>query len=196
MCIKKHGIALSILLIPCIGNAQEIKSEEGWLHQSLNVIGRTDSRFGPRLTNDLYPEYTVAGRKDWFDFYGYVDLPKFFGVGSHYDVGIWDEGSPLFTEIEPRFSIDKLTGLNLAFGPFKEWFIANNYVYDMGDNQSSRQSTWYMGLGTDIDTGLPIKLSANIYAKYQWQNYGAANENEWDGYRFKIKYSIPLTHLF
>ncbi|EGO9153503.1 nucleoside-specific channel-forming protein Tsx, partial [Escherichia coli] len=69
MCIKKHGIALSILLIPCIGNAQEIKSEEGWLHQSLNVIGRTDSRFGPRLTNDLYPEYTVAGRKDWFDFY-------------------------------------------------------------------------------------------------------------------------------
>lgn len=196
MYIKKHWIALSILLIPCIGNAQEIKIDESWLHQSLNVIGRTDSRFGPRLTNDLYPEYTVAGRKDWFDFYGYVDLPKFFGVGSHYDVGIWDEGSPLFTEIEPRFSIDKLTGLNLAFGPFKEWFIANNYVYDMGDNQSSRQSTWYMGLGTDIDTGLPIKLSANIYAKYQWQNYGAANENEWDGYRFKIKYSIPLTNLF
>ena len=152
MYIKKHWIALSILLIPCIGNAQEIKIDESWLHQSLNVIGRTDSRFGPRLTNDLYPEYTVAGRKDWFDFYGYVDLPKFFGVGSHYDVGIWDEGSPLFTEIEPRFSIDKLTGLNLAFGPFKEWFIANNYVYDMGDNQSSRQSTWYMGLGTDIDT--------------------------------------------
>lgn len=65
---KKHWIALSILLIPCIGNAQEIKIDESWLHQSLNVIGRTDSRFGPRLTNDLYPEYTVAGRKDWFDF--------------------------------------------------------------------------------------------------------------------------------
>lgn len=77
MYIKKHWIALSILLIPCIGNAQEIKIDESWLHQSLNVIGRTDSRFGPRLTNDLYPEYTVAGRKDWFDFYGYVDLPKF-----------------------------------------------------------------------------------------------------------------------
>lgn len=72
MYIKKHWIALSILLIPCIGNAQEIKIDESWLHQSLNVIGRTDSRFGPRLTNDLYPEYTVAGRKDWFDFYGYV----------------------------------------------------------------------------------------------------------------------------
>lgn len=154
MYIKKHWIALSILLIPCIGNAQEIKIDESWLHQSLNVIGRTDSRFGPRLTNDLYPEYTVAGRKDWFDFYGYVDLPKFFGVGSHYDVGIWDEGSPLFTEIEPRFSIDKLTGLNLAFGPFKEWFIANNYVYDMGDNQSSRKVHGIWGL---------VQISTRVY---------------------------------
>lgn len=63
MYIKKHWIALSILLIPCIGNAQEIKIDESWLHQSLNVIGRTDSRFGPRLTNDLYPEYTVAEEK-------------------------------------------------------------------------------------------------------------------------------------
>ncbi len=50
-----------------------------------------------------------------------------------------------------------------------------------------------MGLGTDIDTGLPMSLSMNVYAKYQWQNYGAANENEWDGYRFKIKYFVPIT---
>ncbi len=53
-----------------------------------------------------------------------------------------------------------------------------------------------MGLGTDIDTGLPMSLSMNVYAKYQWQNYGAANENEWDGYRFKIKYFVPITDLW
>ena len=52
-----------------------------------------------------------------------------------------------------------------------------------------------MGIGTDIDTGLPMTLSANIYAKYQGNNYNAANENEWDGYRFKLKYAIPLTTL-
>ncbi len=73
-------------------------------------------------------------------------------------------------EIEPRFSIDKLTGTSLAFGPFKEWYFANNYI-DMGRNKSGRQSTWYMGLGTDIGTGLPMSLSLNVYAKYQWQNY-------------------------
>lgn len=99
-------------------------------------------------------------------------------------------------EIEPRFSIDKLTGADLSFGPFKEWYFANNYIYDMGDNKASRQSTWYMGLGTDIDTGLPMGLSLNVYAKYQWQNYGASNENEWDGYRFKVKYFVPITDLW
>ena len=50
-------------------------------------------------------------------------------------------------EIEPRFSIDKLTGTSPAFGPFKEWYFANNYIYDMGRNKSGRQSTgiwvWY-----------------------------------------------------
>lgn len=99
-------------------------------------------------------------------------------------------------EIEPRFSIDKLTNTDLSFGPFKEWYFANNYIYDMGRNKDGRQSTRYMGLGTDIDTGLPMSLSMNVYAKYQWQNYGAANENEWDGYRFKIKYFVPITDLW
>ena len=83
MYIKKHWIALSILLIPCIGNAQEIKIDESWLHQSLNVIGRTDSRFGAKTTtNDLYPEYTVAGRKDWFDFYGCADLTEILSASA------------------------------------------------------------------------------------------------------------------
>lgn len=132
-------------------------------------------------------------QKDWFDFYGYIDIPKTFDWGNGNDKGIWSDGSPLFMEIEPRFSIDKLTGADLSFGPFKEWYFANNYIYDMGDNKASRQSTWYMGLGTDIDTGLPMGLSLNVYAKYQWQNYGASNENEWDGYRFKVKYFVPIT---
>lgn len=138
---------------------------------------------------------TKHSLKDWFDFYGYADAPVFFG-GNSDAKGIWNHGSPLFMEIEPRFSIDKLTNTDLSFGPFKEWYFANNYIYDMGRNKDGRQSTWYMGLGTDIDTGLPMSLSMNVYAKYQWQNYGAANENEWDGYRFKIKYFVPITDLW
>lgn len=167
-----------------------------WWHQSVNVVGSYHTRFGPQLNNDLYLEYEAFAHKDWFDFYGYVDVPKFFGVGNTPDIGIWDKGSPLFMEIEPRFSIDKLTGTDLSFGPFKEWYFANNYIYDMGRNNDNRQNTWYMGLGTDIDTGTKLALSANIYAKYQWENYGAPNENSWDGYRFKIKYFLPITTLW
>ncbi|KGD70358.1 hypothetical protein HA49_20725 [Tatumella morbirosei] len=169
-----------------------------WWHQSVNVVGSYHTRFGPKVNNDLYLEYEAFAHKDWFDFYGYVDVPKFFGIGNGNDNGIWDKGvgSPLFMEIEPRFSIDKLTGTSLAFGPFKEWYFANNYIYDMGPNNDNRQNTWYMGLGTDIDTGTKLGLSLNVYAKYQWENYGAANENSWDGYRFKIKYFLPLTTLW
>ncbi|WP_447722705.1 nucleoside-specific channel-forming protein Tsx [Edwardsiella tarda] len=169
-----------------------------WWHQSVNVVGSYHTRFGPFRNNDVYLEYEAFAKKDWLDFYGYVDVPKFFGAGNSVDKGVWDkgEGSPLFMEIEPRFSIDKLTGLDLGFGPFKEWYFANDYVFDMGPNSDNRQNTWYMGLGTDIDTGLPMSLSLNVYGKYQWENYGAANENSWDGYRVKVKYFVPLTELW
>ena len=174
------------------GNSEFVSD---WWHQSVNVVGSYHTRFGPQLRNDTYLEYEAFAKKDWFDFYGYIDAPRFFG-GDGNSRGIWNHGSPLFMEIEPRFSIDKLTGTNLSFGPFKEWYFANNYIYDMGRNSANRQNTWYMGLGTDIDTGLPMSLSLNVYAKYQWENYGAANENSWDGYRFKVKYFVPLTDLW
>ncbi|PIJ49147.1 nucleoside-specific channel-forming protein Tsx [Erwinia sp. OLTSP20] len=167
-----------------------------WWHQSVNVVGSYHTRFGPQLNNDVYLEYEAFAHRDWFDFCGYVDVPKFFGTGNGNDKGIWDNGSPMFMEIEPRFSLDKLTGTRLAFGPFKEWYFANNYIYDMGDKRSSRQNTWYMGLGTDIDTHSDVGLSLNLYAKYQWENYDAANENRWDGYRFKIKYMVPISDLW
>ncbi|MFP1496497.1 nucleoside-specific channel-forming protein Tsx [Escherichia coli] len=166
-----------------------------WWHQSVNVVGSYHTRFGPQIRNDTYLEYEAFAKKDWFDFYGYADAPVFFG-GNSDAKGIWNHGSPLFMEIEPRFSIDKLTNTDLSFGPFKEWYFANNYIYDMGRNKDGRHSTGH-GSGYryrhwPADQPFPM----NVYAKYQWQNYGAANENEWDGYRFKIKYFVPITDLW
>lgn len=167
-----------------------------WWHQSVNVVGSYHTRFGPQLNNDVYLEYEAFARKEWLDFYGYIDVPKFFGAGNHNNKGVWDNGSPFFMEIEPRFSIDNLTDTKLGFGPFKEWYFANNYIYDQGKNRDSRQNTWYMGLGTDIETNSKLALSLNLYTKYQWANYRAGNENSWDGYRFKVKYFLPLTELW
>jgi len=199
--MKKIILATAATLaLSCSFSASAEEANKGeylsdWWHQSVNVVGSYHTRFGPQLRNDTYLEYEAFANKDWFDFYGYADAPVFFG-GNSSAKGIWNNGSPLFMEIEPRFSIDKLTNTDLSIGPIKQWYFANNYIYDMGHDKSGRQSTWYMGLGTDIDTGLPMTLQMNVYAKYQWQNYGAANQNQWDGYRFKVKYFVPLTELW
>lgn len=163
-----------------------------WYHQSLSVIGDKNVRFGPYRDNDIYLEYEYFGRKGPFDLYGYVDVPKAFNVGNGHDTGAWDHGSPLFSEQEPRISIDSLTGKHLGFGPFKEWYVAFDWIYDLGNNQANRQNTLYSGIGTDIDTHTPLMLSANFYVRRQWENYGAANQDSWDGYRAQMKYIYPL----
>ena len=33
------------------------------------------------MRNDIYLEYEAFAKKDWFDFYGYVDIPKYLWLG-------------------------------------------------------------------------------------------------------------------
>ncbi|MEC5407043.1 nucleoside-specific channel-forming protein Tsx [Paraburkholderia sp. MPAMCS5] len=163
-----------------------------WFNQSIGVVGSADIRFGPYKTSDLYAEYEFYGRKGPFDLYGYVDIPRTFGVGSSHDTGLTNKGSPLFTEQEPRISIDDVLGRRLGFGPFKAWYLAFDWIYDQGHNTASRSNTLYMGIGTDIEAPGPGLLSANLYVRRQWENYGAPNANSWDGYRAQMKYVYPI----
>lgn len=163
-----------------------------WYNQDLTLIGSKDISFGPQPVDDVYLEYEYFGRKGPFELYGYIDVPRVLGIGNSHDSGVWDRGSPLFMEHEPRISIDQLSGRSLAFGPFKEWYLAFDWIYDHGSSQASRQNTLYAGFGTDIETHTPVLLSANLYGRRQWENYGAANENSWDGYRAQLKYIWPL----
>ncbi len=138
----KTLIAGALLATSLAGSAQAAESDpqylSDWWHQSVNVVGSYHTRFGPQFNNDVYLEYQAFAKKDWFDFYGYLDLTNFFGMGNSNANGIFDHGSPMFMEIEPRFSIDKLTGTSLALGLFKEWYFANNDIYDMGRNSDNR----------------------------------------------------------
>ncbi|GHC18459.1 nucleoside-specific channel-forming protein Tsx [Kushneria pakistanensis] len=163
-----------------------------WYNQNVTVIGSKNIRFGPQQIDDIYLEYEFFGRKGPLDLYGYIDMPKFFGIGNAADSGIFDNGSPIFAEIKPRLSINELSGRDLRLGPISEWYLAANWIYDWGRNSDNRQNTLYTGLGTDIDTGTPLDVSFNFYGKYQWENYGADNENSWDGYRAQLEYSYPL----
>lgn len=58
-----------------------------WWHQSVNVVGNYHTRFSPKLNNDVYLEYETFTREDWFDFYGYIDIPKTFDWGNSNDKG-------------------------------------------------------------------------------------------------------------
>ena len=58
------------------------------MHQSVNVVGSYHTRFSPKLNNDVYLEYEAFAKKDWFDFYGYIDIPKTFDWGNGNDKGI------------------------------------------------------------------------------------------------------------
>ena len=164
-----------------------------WFNQDLTLIGSKDISFGPKPSDDIYLEYEYFGRKGPFELYGYIDVPKILGIGNSNDKGAWDHGSPVFMEHEPRISIDYLAGRSLAIGPFKEWYVAFDWIYDHGSNKSNRANTLYSGLGTDIDTHSRVNLSANFYGRYQWENYGASNEYQWDGYRAQMKYIVPIS---
>lgn len=163
-----------------------------WYNQNFTLIGTKDISFGPRPVDDIYLEYEYFGRKGPFELYGYIDIPKILDIGNSHDKGAWDHGSPLFMEHEPRISIDYLAGRSLAVGPFREWYVAFDWIYDHGSNSANRANTLYSGLGTDIDTHSRVNLSANFYGRYQWENYGASNEYSWDGYRAQLKYIVPL----
>lgn len=163
-----------------------------WYNQNVTIIGSKNIRFGPQQIDDIYLEYEFFGRKGPWDLYGYIDLPKFFGTGNGADSGIFDNGSPLFAELEPRLSLNKVSDMDLSLGPIKEWYLAVDYIFDWGHNSDNRQSTLYAGIGTDIDTYTPVGLSFNFYKRYQGDNYGAANEDQWDGYRAQAKYFLPL----
>ena len=96
------ALSSSVTAVAADNNSEYLSD---WWHQSVNVVGSAHTRFGPQLRDDTYLEYEAFAKKDWFDFYGYIDAPMFFG-GDSTSRGIWNHGSPLFMEIEPRFSID------------------------------------------------------------------------------------------
>lgn len=166
-----------------------------WFHQQVQLIGSKDIRFGPQPVDDIYLEYEFLGTKGPFDLYGYVDFNKILGIGSDNDTGFWDGGSPLFTELEPRVSFNRLLDKDLSIGPIKEWFLATDYILDVGQGRDSRQNTLYFGPGVSFDTHSPINLETNFFFRRQFANYGAPNEFSWDGYRAQVNASVPLAHF-
>lgn len=182
--------------------AMEATKEENkvpsWFVNNVNVVWSQNTRYGPSPANSLYLEYELMGRQGIFDFYGYVDIPKTFGIGNDNIRGIWQKGgSRLFADLQGRMSINGLLGKGQNDSFLKEYFVALNYIGNFGKSKdfASGHSLWY-GLGATVNTYSKLNLNVNFYLRKTFTNYGSGNEHSWRGYRVKLNWNYPICSLF
>lgn len=169
-----------------------------WFANYVNVVSSNSTRFGPTKTNDVYLEYELMGRQGWFDFYGYVDFPKFFGIGSDHNSGFWDKnGAKAFADLQGRMSINRALGMGQNKGFLKEYFVSTNYIGNFAKESVGASShVLWLGLGTTVNTYSKLNLDVNFYIRKTFTDYGSPKENTLQGYRLKMKWMYPVASLF
>lgn len=203
-------IFLSQLVFCSSASAVEVpenirENDNLWLN--FNLYHATDLRAGPTKFEDQYIEIDFGGRSGFLDFYGYVD---FLDVFNNSESGAHD-GANMFADIEPRFSLDYIFNKDLSIGPVREWYLAFDIYY--ADNEcaqtcvkkaesgipfltnSSGLKVIWAGIGTDMDLPWLGKTGVNFYARHIRENYGASNEDSWDGYVFHVNWFKPFYYV-
>ena len=137
---------------------------------------------------DIVLELQGSTRYNLLDLYWFVDRSNIFKNSKLSDKNGVDNNYT-YLEINPRISIDGLTGKDLAIGPISEWFISYQFDYDnvrgksWGKNQGIEKH--YIGFGNYIS--IPelkyLKFDyfkTNLYARYIEKNYGRNEKNGMD----------------
>jgi len=132
---------------------------------------------------DMFFEIEFGGRSGVLDVYGFVDL---FDALNTPQSSMHNQDN-IFFKFEPRISLDGLTKSDLSLGPVKEWYISNLFM--VADRSFSLQ---FIGVGTDMEIPWFGKSVVNLMARYVRENFGAANENRWDGGLLEIAWFKPF----
>lgn len=195
----------SVILLLCFATtaleAETVKPKSplpgSWFGNNANVVWGDKTRYTPTKTSHLYLEYELMGRQGPFDFYGYVDFPKFFGVGTKDMNGFWDkEGAKAFADFQGRMSFNHIFKWGTTPGLLKEFFFATNYVGNYGDRKYGASShVLWLGLGTTVNTYSKLGLNINFYARKNFSHYGGIHEYDWKGYRLKVNWSHPIATI-
>jgi len=157
------------------------KNDFRWLQ--FNIYKGTDNKLPFGRQRDTFVEMEFGGRSGILDLYGFVDIFDALDTSESDN----HNGDNLFIKVSPRFSLDTITGENLAVGPIKEWYISTLLI--AADRALFQQ---YLGIGTNIEVPWLGKIGANLMARYVRENYGAANESTWDGYILATHWFKPL----
>ncbi|WP_413287656.1 outer membrane protein OmpK [Bdellovibrio sp. HCB337] len=146
------------------------KNDYKWFQ--FNLYQSFDNKLPFNNKKDTFFEMEFGGRSGVFDAYGFLDV---FDVLNTPNSDLHNEDN-LFLKFVPRFSIDGMAKSDLSLGPIKEWYLASMFI--VGDRALFQQ---YVGIGTDVEIPWFGKTVANLMARYVRENFGAANENKWDG---------------
>lgn len=165
-------------------DAEIRKNDFKWFQ--FNLYQAFDNKVPFDNQNDTFFEMEFGGRSGVFDVYGFLDV---FDALNTPQSDLHNEDN-LFLKFVPRFSLDGITKSNLALGPVKEWYIASRFI--VGDRALFQQ---FIGLGTDLEVPWFGKVVANLTARYVRENYGAANEERWDGYLLDMAWFKPFYHF-
>ncbi|CAM3870419.1 outer membrane protein OmpK [Arcobacter cloacae] len=167
--------------------AKDISNINNSQWANLHLYKGVNQRGGPFAFDDTYVEFEFGGRYEWLDLYGYVDFIDALNSKSSDKHG----GNNFFVDIEPRVSIDYLLNKDLSYGALKELFFAFDIYYADEPNGKGLKVIW-MGLGSDIDIPWLGVSGVNFYTRFIEENYGASNENSFDGYVAHINWFKPI----
>lgn len=186
---KILSILAILLSISLTLNAKDIAQIKNNKWTNLNLYRGLDQRVGPYAYDDTYLEFEFGGRYEWLDLYGYIDYLDVFNDSSSGKHG----QDNFFADIEPRISIDYITGIDLSYGILDELFFAFDLYYaDAPPNNSKGLKELWMGLGSNLDFPWLGMCGINFYTRYVNNNYGASNEGGFDGYDVHINWFKPL----
>ena len=189
--MKKFILKATTLVLLLGANifAKDIGSISNSNWETLHLYHGENQRGGPFAFNDTYAEFEFGGRYEWLDLYGYIDFLDVLNS----EASDKHKDNNYFVDIEPRISIDYLLNKDLSYGALKELFFAFDIYYsDPSPGTQKGLKVLWMGLGSDIDIPWLGKSGVDFYTRYIEENYGASNENSFDGYVAHINWFKQL----
>ncbi|NLO91573.1 MAG: hypothetical protein GX410_06240 [Elusimicrobia bacterium] len=130
------------------------KNDNRWLNLNFFRTMHSADAFGPAYEGS-YLEVEGGARSGALDFYFFYDAFDLLGMGTYKT-----RAGDFFTKIKPRFSLDALTGKDLAAGPVREWYLATQYKgFNGGEYYSA-------GPGVDLDVPGVDLLQAALWPKF------------------------------
>lgn len=157
------------------------KNDSKWAQ--FNLYYGFDNKIPFNNQRDTFFEMEFGGRSGVLDLYGFLDV---FDVTHSPQSDLHNEDN-MFLKFVPRFSLDGMFKKDLSVGPVLEWYLADMIlIADRGLFQH------YVGVGTDTEIPWFGKSWVNLLARYVSENYGAANEDRWDGYFLHFGWYKPF----